>query len=147
MAVTIETEDAPEAAPAAISEDDAERASLVDELSELTDWYATVKGRIDRIDEIKKALVADVNERFEDRAMSRAVEGTVAIATIGPAAQKRIVTAPKRVHEMLGDEAFYAGITVPLGFIDKYLTEQQRGEVTETEDTGPRKVTVKARNL
>ena len=142
MPVTITTKTAEE------TEQDAERASLVDELFELHQWFegSGAKEKIARMDQIKKALTADVNARFDDRRQARLLEGALGRVEISAASIKREVTNPQRVQEIVGDEAFYAGITVPLGFVDKHLTaEEQLLCVTETPGGGARKVTVSAR--
>ena len=133
---------------AAQTEQDAERASLVDELYELTQWFegSGVKAKIARIDQIKKALTADVNERFSDRAMMRALEGSLGRVEISAGSCKREVTNPQYVQQIVGDEAFYGGITVPLGFVDKYLSPEEQAQcVTETPGAGARTVKVFAR--
>lgn len=142
MPVTINTKTAAEA------EQEAERSSLVDELFELHQWFegSGAKEKIARMDQIKKSLTADVNERFNDRRQARVLEGTVGRVEVGAGSIKREVTNPKRVQEIVGDEAFYGGITVPLGFVDKHLTpDEQTTCVTETPGAGSRKVTVSAR--
>lgn len=130
---------------AAETEQDAERASMVDELFELTQWLegSGAKAKIARIDVLKKALTADVNDRFEDRAMARTIPGTLARVEVGAGSCKREVTNPRFVQQVVGDDAFYEGITVPLGFVDKYLSpDEQLQCVTETPGAGARTVKV-----
>ncbi len=130
------------------TEQDAERASLVDELYELSQWLegSGAKEKIARMDQIKKVLTADVNERFSDRAQMQVLEGTVGRVEVSAGSCKREVSNPQRVQEIVGDEAFYGGITVPLGFVDKYLSpEEQLQCVTETPGAGSRSVKVFAR--
>ena len=142
MPVVINTE------PVEDAEKVAERASLADELFELHQWYegSGAKEKIARMDQIKKALTTDVNNRFNDRAQMRVVEGTVGKVEIGAGSCKREVTDAKYVQGVVGDEAFYAGITVPLAFVDQYLSPDEKAKcVTETPGAGARKVTVKSR--
>lgn len=130
------------------TEANAERSSLVDELFELQQWLegSGAKEKIARIDQLKKALTADVNERFPDRAQMRVLEGTVGRVEISAGSCKREVTNPKYVQSIVGDDAFYEGITVPLGFVDKYLSPDEQAQcVTETPGAGSRTVKVFAR--
>ena len=136
------------AAEQLVDENEAERISLVDELYELTSWFegSGAKEKIARMDQIKKALTADVNSRFADRRVARTLEGTVGRVEISAGSCKREVTDPIFVQKIVGDEAFYKGITVPLGFVDAHLTAEERLNcVSETPGAGARKVTVSAR--
>lgn len=149
MPVKINTAPVPEPEPEPLmDEKEAERIGLVDELFELTQWFegSGAKEKIARMDQIKKAITADVNERFDERTMARVVEGTVGRVEVSAGSCKREVTDPKKVQTIVGDEAFYAGITVPLSFVDKYLSPDEQTQcVTETPGAGSRKVTVSAR--
>lgn len=133
---------------AADTEQDAERVSLVDELFELTQWFegSGVKEKIARLDQLKKALTADVNERFSDRNQMRTLEGTLGKVEISAGICKREVFDAKFVQGVVGDDAFYSGITVPLAFVDQYLSPAEKAKcVSETPGAGSRKVTVSAR--
>lgn len=126
----------------------AERASLVDELFELTAWAESpeVKDRIKRLAEVKTALTADANESWNDRSVARTLDGDLAVVTVGAASCKREVTDPKKVQEIVGDEAFYGGIKVPLEFVDKYLNPEEQKLCVSEEYTGPRKIKVAPRH-
>lgn len=149
MPVNIKTEDAAE------TERLAERASLVDELYELSEWLvkAGVAEKLKRIEAIKQALVADANATWNDRAVARVLEGTVANATISAASCKREVTDPKAVLAHLvaslgqeqGEAAFWEGITVPLGFVDKYLSPEEQKGIVDEAYTGSRTTKVAKR--
>lgn len=133
---------------AAEVEQEAERVGLVDELFELQQWFegSGAKAKIARMDQIKKALTADVDTRFSERTMARVLEGTVGKVEISAGSCKREVTNPKYVQSVVGDEAFYEGITVPLAFVDQYLSPDEKANcITETPGAGSRKVTVSAR--
>lgn len=133
----------------------AERGSLADELYELTTWLETsgANAKVKRVTEIKKALVQIADTEWNDRSEARDMLGTVAIARVGAASCKRQVTDPKAIlahlvgslGEEAGEEAFWAGITVPLGFVDKYLTEAEQLGIVSSENTGSRTTTVKKR--
>lgn len=125
----------------------AERASIVDEFFELDQWLKSpgVSGRIKRHEDLRKALVEDANTSWGDRSVARVLPGTVANVSVGAASCKREVVDPRRVQEIVGDEAFYEGITVPLGFVDALLTPEELKECVSEEYTGSRKVTVTAR--
>lgn len=145
MPVKIEIEDAAE------TERIAERASLVDELYELTTWLETsgANEKAKRVEAIKKTLVEAANTEWNDRSQARPIEGTVARAIIGAASCKREVTDKRGVLTWLkdtlgdetGEETFFEGITVPIGFIDKFLSKTESAPfVTETDGSRTTKV-------
>lgn len=61
------------------------------------------------------------------------IEGKLGIVKFGQASNKRVLIDAKAVHKMLGDETFYALASVSLTDLDKYLTEEQRKQVLDTE--------------
>lgn len=142
MPVTINTQEPVD------NEEQAERRGLVNELYELHQWFegSGAKEKIARMDQIKKALTADVNSRFPDRNMTRVIEGDFGKVEVGAGSCKREVTDPKYIQGVVGDEAFYAGITVPLSFVDQFLSPDEKAKcVSETPGAGSRKVTISAR--
>lgn len=151
MPIQIETETPEDVARA---EQLAERASLVDELFEITQWLENsgANKKAKRAEELKKLLVAEANKEWNDRGQERTLEGTVANAKIGAASCKREVTDKRGLLDWLkkqhgdeaGETAFFEGITVPISFLDKYLSKTE-AEPFVTETFGSRTTKVEAR--
>lgn len=57
------------------------------------------------------------------------IEGNDYRVKIGKVGEKRALTDVKAVHEMLGDEAFYALATISMKDLDSYLNDAQKKKV------------------
>lgn len=91
-------------------------------------------------EDARKELLALI-EPGEEAKAEIVVKGTKGQVRFSPCADKRYCVDPQAVHKLLGDEAFYAMITVSLADLDKYLTAADKAKVVAL-GVGSRSMTV-----
>jgi hypothetical protein len=117
---------------------------LIDAYGVLLPQAAAAKKIVEEAEKLKKKLVEQLGEGL-DPGKARTLAGSAFTAELGEAGNKRELLDVKAVHEILGDEAFYAIAGVGMADLDKYLSEVQKEKVIATTPTGPRKLNITAR--
>ncbi|MCO5157897.1 MAG: hypothetical protein M9945_14305 [Aquamicrobium sp.] len=127
-----------------------EFAAKIDEVGRLEGPALKVKDRIKKLQEelkpyakVQKELqeiidqLGDPDAAIEELGVEFKIEA-------GIRGTSRKVTDMKRVHEILGDELFYACATITLKDLDAYMIEPQRKEViTESRSSRTMKITAR----
>lgn len=117
-----------------------ETEQLVDTIVEQNPAILSAKEPKKVQDSARKELLDMVEAAFET-SDEIIVKGTKGQVRFSPCSTKRECVDVKAVHEMLGDEAFYAIVRIGLTDLDKYLTAHQMEQVTE-KGCGSRSMTV-----
>lgn len=117
-----------------------ETALLVDKIVEQNPAILAAKEPKKLQEQARKELLELVQPSHEPTD-EIVVKGTKGQVRFSPCSTKRSCVDPQKVHQMLGDEAFYAIITVSLTELDKYLTPHQVAQVVVPE-CGSRGMTV-----
>jgi len=130
-----------------ISKEDAKKISqkqhdavttLVDELHTNASDYAKAKKFVAQYDKVKAALKGHIPEGAS--ALEPVVFlGTEADAEFSAQPNQRTIADLKAIHELVGDDVFYAIATIPLKEVDRYVTEPEQEGVVEKAPTGARK--------
>lgn len=117
-------------------------ADQIDEVGRLQEKLAPVAQEIKALTaKLKPLKDAEANLQAKLDAMQVGADelytehGAEFDAQIGPKGNAREIKDIKKVHELLGDDLFYALAVVKLADIDRYLTLPQRDEVLKTERT------------
>lgn len=96
-----------------------------------------------RKSDVEKELLAYAEEKLEPEDKIT-INGTAGdYVEIGAKALKRTIIDIEKVLEYMGDEAFIAAASIPLGVIDDHLTKKQRDEVLESTRDGKRSLSLK----
>jgi len=130
-----------------ISKEDAKKISqkqhdavtiIVDELHTNAADYAKAKKFVAKYDKTKKDLATHIPEGA-NASEPVIFLGTEANAEFSANANQRKIENLRAIHELVGDDVFYAIATIPLKEVDRYVTEpEQEGLVTKAL-TGARK--------
>jgi hypothetical protein len=130
-----------------ISKEDAKKISqkqhdavtaIVDELHTNAADYAKAKKFVAQYDKVKGGLKGHIPEG------ATATEpvtflGTEADAQFSAQPNQRKIENLQALHELVGDDVFYAIATIPLKEVDRYVTEPEQEGIVVKAATGARK--------
>jgi hypothetical protein len=123
-----------------IAQQPTETEQLADKIIEAYPVIEAAKAPKKESDAARKELL-ELLEPAHDSKEAIVVQGTKGTVKFGVCADGLQVTDMKRVHQILGDKAFYALAKVGITDLKKYLTMHQLADVTEPCD-GSRNMTV-----
>lgn len=129
------------AAPKVGDDTIAEAKALVDTICENHPAILAAKEPKKEQEKARKELL-DIVEGDYDASEEISVTGTKGQVKFGARSTERFVKDVQALHQMLGDEAFYAICNPKLGEVDKYLTDAQKKKVIVSGQTGSRTMTV-----
>lgn len=111
---------------------------VVNETTELVEKYVLLKSQVDKMSPVVKemeglkAKLKGLIPADADKEGEVVIPGEYHNIIFGRCAKSRSVTDMRALHQMLGDDLFYAIVSVKLADVDRYLTDsQQQGLVVE----------------
>lgn len=115
---------------------------MVERLAELKIQLREYEKLVKEADSIKEGLKKLIPDQWSP-ANPYVFQGIEHDAEFSAQAEVRTVNDLMSLHNLLGDDVFYAIAKVSLKDLDKYLSEQEQGEFVVKDRTGPRKLVLK----
>lgn len=146
MAVNINLDQTTEEEPSLDTETSPENEidSRVDRLSELIAWDEAHKKdpRAKELQELKSALQKRADELAGNPGNNVSIRGNNSAVHFGPKGARREVIDPAGVRDIIGEEAFLGGVSIPLKLVDDYLTPPQKEKCLAISRSGSRSMKV-----